>query len=122
MLPFWYMSEIVIEEYIDEKGRSPFRLWFLELNAQAAAKITVAVTRMQAGNFSDTKSVGEGVFERTLDFGPGYRIYFGKRGEHFILLLAGGSKKAQSKDIAQAKENWKRFKSCVRKLQKGEKS
>ena len=64
--------------YVDERGRKPFEERFAGLKAQAAAKIASAATRLELGNFSKVESVGAGVLERKIDFGPGYRIYFGK--------------------------------------------
>lgn len=69
---------IDIREYIDRQGNSPYAAWFNSLNAQAAAKVTTALTRLTLGNFSNVKGVGSGVFEYRIDFGPGYRMYLGK--------------------------------------------
>jgi putative addiction module killer protein len=69
---------VVVREYLDSSGRSPFARWFDGLNATAAAKVMTALTRIEAGNFSNVKGVGAGVFECRIDFGPGYRVYFGK--------------------------------------------
>jgi putative addiction module killer protein len=80
-------------EYLDRNGRSPFGLWFDGLNAHAAAKVSMAITRIGHGNFSNVKSVGAGVHECRVDFGPGYRVYFGKDGERLVILLGGGTKK-----------------------------
>jgi putative addiction module killer protein len=77
---------------------------------RAAAKVTTALARIEQGNFSRVKSVGAGVFESTIDFGPGYRIYFGKDGDALVILLAGGTKKRQQRDIALAKERWADYK------------
>jgi putative addiction module killer protein len=68
---------IEVREYVDSKGRSPYSRWFDRLNAQAAAKVATALTRLAGGNFSNVKGVGSGLFEYKIDFGPGYRIYFG---------------------------------------------
>ncbi|HXZ79555.1 MAG TPA: type II toxin-antitoxin system RelE/ParE family toxin [Terriglobales bacterium] len=87
---------IEVLEYLDAGGRSPYRKWFDGLNAPTAAKVAIAVTRLAQGNFSNIKSVGAGVFEYRLDFGPGYRIYFGKDGERLMILLGGGTKSASS--------------------------
>lgn len=84
---------IAIREYIDERGRSPFARWFNALNSPAAAKVTTALVRIEQSNFSTTKGVGAGVFECRINFGPGYRIYFGKDGETVVILLGGGKKK-----------------------------
>ena len=101
---------IEIREYIDPKGSSPYAKWFQRLNAQAAAKIVTALVRMEQGNLSSTKGVGRGVFECRIDFGPGYRVYFGKDGETLIILLGGGTKKRQHKDIRDAQTIWKEYK------------
>jgi putative addiction module killer protein len=69
---------VQILEYLDPDGDSPYRDWFESLNAQAAAKVTVALTRVELGNLSIVKGVGAGVQEFRIDFGPGYRVYFGK--------------------------------------------
>jgi putative addiction module killer protein len=80
------------------------------LDSSAAAKVTMAVTRMEQRNFSNVKGVGEGVLEYKIDFGPGYRIYFGRDGERLIILLHGGTKKKQDQDIAKAQEYWADYK------------
>lgn len=106
-----------IREYHDRDGQSPFALWFEALDALAAAKVTVAVTRMAEGNMSNVKGVGAGILEYRIDFGPGYRIYFGRDGERIVILLAGGTKKRQQRDIAAAQAYWNDFK--TRKKGKG---
>jgi putative addiction module killer protein len=106
---------VVVREYLDSSGRSPFARWFDGLNAAAAAKVTTALTRMEAGNFSNVKGVGGGVYECRIDFGPGYRVYFGKDGDTLVILVAGGSKKHQQEDIQTAHGRWKDYKR--RKLQ-----
>lgn len=84
---------IKIVEYESEDGRHPFSIWFNSLNVQAALKVNTAVRRMENHNFSNVKSVGQGVNEYKLNFGPGYRIYFGKDGDRLVILLGGGTKK-----------------------------
>jgi putative addiction module killer protein len=101
---------IELRGYVDERGNRPFASWFEALNHQAAAKVTVALTRMEQGNFSITKGVGAGVFEYKIDFGPGYRIYFGKDGDTLVILLGGGTKKRQQKDITAAQMCWADYK------------
>jgi putative addiction module killer protein len=103
------MIEII--EFTDKRGHSPFARWFDELDALAAAKITVAVARLAGGNTSNVKSVGEGVLEQKVDFGPGYRIYFSWEGKRLVVLLGGGTKQRQSRDIANAIECWRVHKS-----------
>ena len=99
-----------ITEYLDASGKSPFAGWFNELDAQAAVKITVALIRIGQGNLSNVKSVGSGVAEYRIDFGPGYRIYFGREGDELVILLAGGTKKRQQADIRSAIERWQDYK------------
>jgi putative addiction module killer protein len=101
---------IEVREYLDTKGRSPYAAWFDNLNAGAAAKIATAVTRISLGNFSNVEGVGSGVLEYKLDFGPGYRIYFGKDGEALVILLGGGTKKRQQRDINTALACWQDYK------------
>ncbi len=99
-----------IREYIDTQGHSPYARWFDGLNARAAAKVTTAKIRMEQGNLSNVKRVRAGVFEYRIDFGPGYRIYFGKDGDTLIILLGGGTKKRQQKDIEAAQDFWREYK------------
>ena len=101
---------IEIREYIDTKGSSPYARWFNRLNAPAAAKVATALVRMEQGNLSSVKGVGSGVFESRIDFGPGYRVYFGKDGNALIILLGGGTKKRQQQDIDTAKDLWRDYK------------
>ena len=101
---------VAIREYLDGYGRSPFGSWFERLDGPIAARVTTALVRMERGNFSNVKGVGSGVFECRLDFGPGYRIYFGKDGETLVVLLAGGTKRRQGNDIADAHARWEDYK------------
>ena len=94
-MSYLYGRMIRIREYIDLGGRSPYANWFNRLKAPAAARVATALVRMEQGNFSNTKGVGEGVLECRIDFGPGYRIYFGKDGDTLVILLGGGTKKRQ---------------------------
>jgi putative addiction module killer protein len=98
-----------VHEYLDRSGRSPYAEWFESLNAQAAAKVAIAITRLGQGNYSNVKSVGSGVHEVRIDFGPGYRVYFGRDGE-CLVILGGGTKKRQQKDIKDSIEGWQDYK------------
>ena len=104
------MPAVLVLEYLEEGGRSPYAAWFTNLNASAAAKVAAALYRLEAGNFSNVKGVGEGVFERKVDVGPGYRLYFGKDGETVVILLGGSGKKRQRDAIAAAQERWADYK------------
>ncbi|MCX6598923.1 MAG: type II toxin-antitoxin system RelE/ParE family toxin [Acidobacteria bacterium] len=96
--------------YVDERGKKRFADWLDSLNATAAAKVTIALARMENGNLANVKGVGAGVFEYRIDFGPGYRIYFGKDGDRLIILVGGGTKKRQPQDIAAALNCWADYK------------
>jgi putative addiction module killer protein len=101
---------IAVREYLTGSGKSPFAQWFDSLNAPASAKIATAIVRLEAGNLSNVKGVGSGVYEYRIDFGPGYRVYFGKDGNRRIILLGGGSKKRQQADVAEAIRLWAKYK------------
>jgi putative addiction module killer protein len=107
VLPF---ELVAVREYIDAAGRSPFGIWFDRLDVRAAAKANTALTRLSAGNFSAVKGVGSGLFECRIDFGPGYRIYFGKDGEQLVILVGGGAKARQQQDIRRALTCWQEYK------------
>lgn len=98
-----------VEEYLREDGISPYEEWFLGLDTIAAAKITVVKLKMEQGNLSKVKWLG-GIGEYRLDWGPGYRVYIGKDGDKLIILLGGGTKKGQQKDIDKADAIWKEYK------------
>ncbi len=104
------VGEIEIQEFLDGSGRSPFAHWFEGLNAVAAARVTVALTRLSQRNFSNVEGVGSGVYELKIDFGPGYRVYFGKDGERIVILLGGSSKKRQAAAITAAQAGWAEYK------------
>jgi len=101
---------ISLHEYLDASGRNEYRTWFNGLDVAAATKVTVALERIAGGNTSSIKAVGEGVSEYKIDFGPGYRIYFGKDGDRLVILLGGGTKKRQNQDIENAKVAWREYK------------
>jgi putative addiction module killer protein len=101
---------VAIREYEDANGRRPFGRWFDGLNIEAAVKVETALARLEVGNFSNVKGVGEGVFEIRVHFGPGYRVYFGKESDTIVILLAGGDKKSQGRNIRAAKRHWRDYK------------
>jgi putative addiction module killer protein len=102
----YHLTVIDVREYVDAAGRSPFTKWVRALNVHAAAKVATALERIADGNLSNVKTVGSGVLEYRIDFGPGYRMYFGRDGDRLVILLAGGMKKRQRQDIRQARWNW----------------
>ena len=89
-----------ITDYLTDDGRDPMKEWLASLaDLQARARIVVRVQRMAAGNFGDCKPLTDGVWELRIDHGPGYRVYFAQRGLEIVILLAGGDKCTQDKDI-----------------------
>lgn len=107
MLP---LDMVEIRYYVGASGDEPFADWFADLEAVARAKVTRAIARMEQGNFSNVKTVGEGVLEYRIDFGPGYRVYFGRDGDTLVILLTGGTKKRQQRDIDAARAYWLDYK------------
>jgi len=100
---------VAVREYLDQAGHSPFADWSDGLHREAAARVAVALARIQQGNFSNAKGVGAGVYEYRIDFGPGYRLYFGRDGDTLVILVGGGTKKRQQNDISLALERWKDY-------------
>ncbi len=96
--------------YLASNGGSPFEEWFAGLNSAAAAKVAGALARLEQGNLSNAKAVGEGVLEYRIDWGPGYRVYFGRDGDVLVILLTGGTKQRQQRDIDAAKASWADYK------------
>lgn len=97
--------------YRDDQGKEPFTLWLNGLRDQIGRqRILARVTRLTQGNYGDHASVGEGVSELRLFFGPGYRVYFGEQGDTVVVLLCGGDKDSQERDIRQAHTYWQEYK------------
>ncbi len=107
--------------YLGTDGRSPFARWFEDIDPIAGAKVVRALARIEQGNFSNVKSVGEGVLEYKIDFGSGYRVYFGRDGERLVILLTGGTKKRQRRDIETAVRFWRDYKHTKRSVRRMEK-
>ena len=105
---------IEVRYYVTEEGRSPYAEWFSILDPAARAKVATAIVRIGQGNASNIKSVGNGVFEHRINFGPGYRVYFGRDGDTVVLLLTGGTKKRQQRDIDAATDFWSAYKRSKR--------
>ena len=95
---------IEVREYIGVRGRSLFRRWFDDLDARAAIRVRTVLAWMEAGNLSNVRGVGQGVLECRINIGPGYRVYFGREGDSSIVLLGGGTKASQQRDIEDARE------------------
>ena len=105
------MNPIELEEYLSPTGEAPFSEWLDGLrDSMARVRIAKRLTRLQVGLMGDSKGVGGGVVELREDYGPGYRIYCGRHGTSLIILLAGGDKRTQSKDIERAQSYWQDWK------------
>ena len=99
-----------IRDYQTDDGKRPFVLWFEALqDVKARAIILARLGRVQLGNFGDYKSLGDEVYELRIHFGPGYGVYFGIDGRNIVLLLLGGSKRTQQRDIQKAREFWQDY-------------
>lgn len=101
---------IRVEEYITEDGRSPFADWFNDLDGHAASKVNTYLTRLEHGNTSNLKPIKGAFQEIIIDWGPGYRVYVGKDGNTLVILLSGGTKKKQQRDIEIAEKLWEEYK------------
>jgi putative addiction module killer protein len=103
-----------IRYYVAANGHQPFAEWFADLDPIVRAKVARVIARMEQGNLANVKSVGEGVLEYKIDFGPGYRIYFARDGDTLLILLTGGTKKRQQRDIDAAHAYWQDYKTSKR--------
>jgi putative addiction module killer protein len=107
-------TNLSVREYLTDRGASPFREWLAELDVTARARIQARVLRFETGNLGDHHSVGNGVWEARCDFGPGYRVYFGRAGSAIVLLLLGGDKSTQRADIRRAQEYWADYREAIK--------
>ena len=99
-----------VENYVTPNGKVPFEEWLRKIkDKRAVARILQRIDRVRLGNFGDCRSVGDGVYELRIHFGPGFRVYFGIVDAQLVILLCGGDKSSQSKDIALAQEFWKEY-------------
>ena len=109
------MNPVEIRQYQTKDGRTPVSEWLDGLrDATARARIVARLDRLAAGLLGDQKALGGGISELRIDQGPGYRVYFAQRGDTFILLLCGGDKRTQAKDIERAHAYWKDYKARSR--------
>jgi putative addiction module killer protein len=96
-----------IDYYLTETGKKPFKEWLDSLkDITARQKVRIRLDRVRLGNLGKNRSVGEGVYELKIDYGPGYRVYYGFEKKTLILLLMGGDKPSQKKDIILAGKYW----------------
>ena len=97
--------------YCDKTGKEPFTNWLNSLkDARDRRRILMRLRRVEQGNYGDSKHIQSGIFELRLFFGPGYRIYFGEDGDTLVILLCGGDKSSQDKNIQQAIKYWDEYK------------
>jgi putative addiction module killer protein len=97
--------------YQQENGRYPFIEWITALRDKVAkSRIATRLRQIEAGNFGDSKPVGEGVVELRVHVGAGYRVYCGRYGQNWVILLCGGDKDSQTTDISRAKALWAEWK------------
>lgn len=115
------MASVEIQQYETAEGDAPFdgRLANIR-DGKAVARITAAIVKMQSDLFGDWKAVGGGVLETRIDYGPGYRIYYGKDGDKLVILLVCGDKRSQSKDIEVANDYWQDYKARKQAVQPGQ--
>jgi putative addiction module killer protein len=103
-----------LRTYRTRDGKEPFTDWLLTLKDRVTrVQIRNRVNRISLGNYGDYKSIGEGVYELRISYGPGYRVYFAEQTNTIVLLLIGGDKSSQEKDIAKAKQYWKDIKGRI---------
>jgi putative addiction module killer protein len=102
--------EISIEFYETEKGRIPFIEWLESFKDETAKNLILArIQRLRLGLWGKWRIISRNIFEVKVNYGPGYRVYYGKKGDNFILLLVGGMKRSQNRDIKLAKQYWSDF-------------
>jgi putative addiction module killer protein len=98
-------DEYSLRYFIAANGKRPFAEWLYSLSdRKAAARVQIRLERIRLGNFGDARSLGKGLFELRIDVGPGYRVYFMVEGKSVVVLLCGGDKTTQQKDIRRARE------------------
>ena len=98
--------------YADSNDREPFTAWLEGLrDPSVRRRILVRLRRVEQGNYGDYRSVQDGVYELRFQFGPGYRVYFGEDGDTVVVILGGGDKSTQNRDIDTAKACWKEYQS-----------
>ena len=113
------VTERELKILVLDDNKSPFEIWYSSIrDAQARARIRARLTRVEAGNLGDYKTVGEGVCELRVDYGPGYRVYFAQSGHILIILLAGGVKSSQEADILAARQLWREHKDAIEEFQR----
>jgi len=103
------MKTITLRVFQDSEGKTPFANWFHKLERSARSRVSAALFQMEEGNFSSSKYVSKGIWERRIHSGPGYRVYFAKQGDSALILLGGGTKRTQTLDIRRAQALWANY-------------
>lgn len=111
------LSTLKVDYYVDSRCREPVTEWLSSLDRSVRVRVEVRINRLRLGQLGDFKALGKELFELKMDFGPGYRIYFGYLSEKWVLLLTGGDKSSQEKDILKAKKYWDEYLKRVRRKQ-----
>ena len=101
---------VELRKFQTEPGGIPFDAWMARIDLHARIRIARRLDRVTRGNFGDHKRLSHGVSELRIDYGPGYRVYYGQDGQHLVILLGGGTKKRQSAAIQQAQTYWNHYK------------
>jgi putative addiction module killer protein len=105
----WVIQQKQLDIYVTQEGEKPFIEWMEDLDKVVRCRVKARLDRVVLGNFGDHKYIADGVFELRMNFGAGYRIYYGNDGAHIILLLCGGNKRTQEKDIKKAIACWQDY-------------
>ena len=100
---------IRVVHYVTQEGRNPFGEWFQDQDREVRSRIQARLDRIEVGNFGNRRALGGGVSELRFDFGPGYRVYYGRDGDTLVILLAAGTKTRQARDIERARFLWRRY-------------
>ena len=100
---------IRIVHYVTRKGRDYFDEWLRNQTSQVRARVQARIDRVGLGNFGDSKGLGKGVSELRIDFGAGYRVYYERDGDALVILLGGGTKQRQGRDIERAHALWEEY-------------
>ena len=109
---------MVVLHYVSDEGVDYFDKWLRLQSSETRARVQTRIDRIEFGSFGDHKSVGRGVAELRIDFGAGYRLYYGRDGDEIVILLGAGTKKRQARDIAMAQTRWQAYRQEKRNARK----
>lgn len=109
-------GRIEVKAHVTASGNNPFEDWLNGLDMSIKPEVAKRLSRLRLGNFGDHKKLGDGLWELRIFSGPGYRVYFGKDDSQLVILLIGGDKDSQKRDIAKAKTYWRDYNECKNKV------